>query len=69
MTSMPNTSGIRRRRDRAPAKPACPRASANAAAVPDTKNSSDSRQGELSIISGSIVVPACGDFTCQSQLT
>ena len=51
------------------AKPARAFACRNAVAQPETKNSSDSRHGYVSIIKGSIVVDACGDFTCQSQLT
>jgi hypothetical protein len=66
---MPNASGTSSRREREPTKPPGVRASRNAVAAPDTRNSSDMRHGELSRINGSIAADTNGDFTCQSQVT
>jgi hypothetical protein len=38
-------------------------------ATPETRNSSDSRHGELSIMNGSSAGPAAGLLMCQSQVT
>ena len=50
-------------------KPAAVFAWRNEVAQPDTKNSRLRRHGELSIINGSSVVDANGDFTCQPHVT
>ncbi len=69
ITHSPSASGISRRCVRERTKPAADFAWRKAVAQPETKNSRLSRQGELSIISGSSVAEAKGDFTCQPQVT
>jgi hypothetical protein len=45
------------------------RSKRQAVATPETRNNSESRHGEVNIISGSMAFDACGLFTCQSQVT
>ena len=70
MTSMPTSSGSSSRRERSRTNEApASRRSMNDTAAPETRNSSDSRQGELRRIHGSSAVLANGLFTCQSHVT
>lgn len=60
MMSMPKTSGIKSRTDRAPAIEArLDLSSMKRVATPDTRNSSDSRQGLRNSITGSSQVSRC----------
>ena len=71
MKNMPNSSGHSSCLERWPTKPMPPLFLRSKAwlAAPAMKNSSDSRHGELSCISGSMAVLAAALLTCQSQLT
>ena len=69
MTAMAKASGMSSRVERALRKFPEPREIRYAVATPDTRNNSDNRQGEVSIISGSMALLASGLFTCQSQVT
>ncbi len=66
---MPNSSGSSSWRERRRTNPAALPRSMKAVATPETRNSSDIRQGLVSSMNGSGVVLAAGLFTCQPQLT
>ncbi len=70
MTNMPKISGTSRRTLRWRRKRAAPSfGSRKLDATPEIRNSRPRRQGDDSIMNGSMASLACGLFTCQSQVT